>query len=57
MASDFKAAEEFAVQYILNDNSSEKDWEEFYDKLAKKDVDKVLKAYNDAQKVYDSRKK
>jgi len=52
-----KIAEEFAIQYLLNDDSGENEWKEFYDKIQKKGVDQVLKAYNDAQKVYDSRKK
>ena len=48
-----KAAEEFAVKYVLSDTSGDKDWNEWLEKLKKLGGDEVIKQYNTAQERYN----
>ena len=49
-----KAAEEFAVKYVLDDKYGDKEWNEWLAKVKKLGTEEVLKQYNAAQKRYDS---
>ena len=48
-----KAAEEFAVKYVLTDNSGDKEWNDWLARLKKLGAEEVLKQYNDAQERYN----
>ena len=52
-ASISKAAEEFAVKYVLNEKYGDKEWEEWLKKVKTLGTEEVLKAYNNAQVRYD----
>ena len=49
----FKAAEEFAVKYILNDSYGEKEWNEWLEKAESLGVSKMIAHYNRLQEIYD----
>ena len=49
-----KAAEEFAVKYILSDNYGEKEWNEWLTKAKSLGTDTVIEQYNKAQVRYDA---
>ena len=48
------AATEFATNYILTTKTGDKAWNEWLATAKKMGVEKIEKAYNDAQKRYDS---
>lgn len=48
-----KAAEEFAVKYVLNDNYGDKEWNDWLKKAKTLGIDEVLKQYNNAQERYN----
>ncbi len=48
-----KAAEEFAVQYILSPEYGDKEWNEWLEKAKSLGADEVIKQYNAAQKRYN----
>ncbi len=52
-----KASEEFATKYILEEGSSEKDWEAWIKKAKGLGLDEAEKILNDAQKRYEKAKK
>lgn len=49
-----KAANEFAVRYILTKNQGDAQWQEWLNTAKKMNEEKYIKAFNDAQKRFDS---
>lgn len=49
-----KAAEEFFTQYVLNDKSGDKDWNNWIEKMKKLGSDELVEIYNDAQVRFDA---
>ena len=49
-----RATKEFYVQYIMNPNAGDKEWNDWLEKAEKHGVSQLEKIYNDAQKRYDA---